>query len=111
MLFKSAGLPDLKLLAEADESDVTGDAGMFPEAIRENSAAILIDSEDLARAKQRGRKLITLVGVWREVLDKAVDLVNQTLASRVERGRIERWIAIDAFKAVFGEDGAERCRD
>jgi hypothetical protein len=51
--------------------------------------------------------VVALVGIGRQILDKAVDLVDQPLAACIERRCIERWIAINALKAVFGEDCAK----
>jgi hypothetical protein len=64
----------------------------------------LIDGKDFARPEESGGEMIALVRIGRQILDKAVDLVDQPLASCVERRRIERRIAINAVKAVLGED-------
>ena len=111
MGFKSAWLPHLELLAEADKSNVRSDAGVLPEPLRQNGAPILIDRKDLACAEQGCGELVALVRIGRQTFDKAVDLVDQPLAACVERRRIERRIAINAVKAVLGEDCAERCRN
>jgi hypothetical protein len=64
----------------------------------------LIDRKDFARAEESGGEMIALVRIGWNFLDKAVDLVDQPLASRIERRRIERRVAINAVKAVLGED-------
>src|SRR5262245_40356326 len=111
MGFKSAWLPHLELLAEADKSDVRSDAGVLPEPLRQNGAPVLIDRKDLACAEQSRGKVVALVRIGRQTFDKAVDFVHQPLAASVERRRIERRIAINAVKAILSEDAAERCRD
>src|SRR6476619_1395281 len=85
--------------------------GMLPEPLRQNGASVLIDRKDFACAEQGGGELVALVRIGRQTFDKAVDLVDQPLASCVERRRIERRVAINAVKAVLGEDCAERCRN
>ena len=55
--------------------------------------------------------MIALVRIGCEPFDQAVDFVDQALTSSVKRGRIKRRIAINAIKAVLGEDCAERSRD
>src|SRR6187402_741113 len=109
--FEALRFPHLKLLAEPDESNVAGNTGVVAQAFRQSCASILIDRENLARAEQGGRELVLLVRVRREVLDQCVDLVDEPLASGIERWRIERRIAIDAVETVFGENCAERSRD
>ena len=84
---------------------------MLAQAFRENGASVLVDREDLAGAEQGGGELILLVGIRSEVFDQGVDLVDQPLAAGVERGGIQRRIAIDAVEPVFGQDCAERSRD
>ena len=84
---------------------------MLAQTLRENGASVLIDGEDLAGAEQRGGELIALIGIRREVFDQIIDLVDQTLAAGVERGRIKRRIAVDAVEPVFGQDCAERSGD
>jgi hypothetical protein len=48
--------------------------------------------------------MVALIRIGWNFLDKAVDLVDQPLASCIECRRIERRIAINAVKAVLGED-------
>jgi hypothetical protein len=55
--------------------------------------------------------LIALIGVRREVFNERIDLMDEALAAGVERRRIKRWIAINAFESVFGENRTERCGD
>src|SRR4029079_19823314 len=50
MGFKSAWLPHLELLAEADKSNVRSDAGVLPEPLRQDGASVLIDRKDFACA-------------------------------------------------------------
>src|SRR5512147_1666872 len=107
MSFKAFRLPHLKFFTQAHESDVRGDAGMLSEPLRDDGASVLVDAEDFAGAEECSRELISLIGIGREVLDKVIDFVDEALTARVERWRIERRIAINAVKAVFGEDSAE----
>ena len=111
MGFETLRLPHLEFLAEADEGNVGGDAGVLAQALRQDGAPVLIDGKDFAGAEQSGGEMVALVGIRRQVLDERVDLDDQALAAGVERGRIERGIAVDAVEAVFGEDCAERGRD
>ena len=110
MRFEPLRFPKLKFFAQSHEGDVSGDAGVFAQAFRKNGASVLIDGQNLARAEESCRELVLLVGIRREVLDERVDLVDEALSAGVERGRIERGIAVDAVEAVFGENRAERSR-
>ena len=65
MGFKSAWLPHLELLAEADKSNVRSDAGVLPEPLRQNGASILIDGKDFARPEESSGEMIALE--WRDV--------------------------------------------
>src|ERR1700704_4565047 len=99
MGFEALRLPHLEFLAEADEGNMGGDAGMLTQALRQDGAPVLIDGKDFAGAEQSGGEMVALVGIRRQVLDQSVDLVDEALAASVERGCIERGIAVDAVEA------------
>ena len=53
---EASGLPDLKLVAEADEGDRVRDAGMRLQRVGEDHPALAVDLERLARAVERERE-------------------------------------------------------
>src|SRR3970040_1176391 len=54
-------LPDLELVALADEGDPVDDTGMGLDGVRQDHAAVLIDPEDLALADEGGRQVFVVL--------------------------------------------------
>src|SRR5262245_20600285 len=107
MDFEPLRFPHLKLLAKTDKGDVAVDAGVLAQALRQDGAAVLVEGEDVTGAVKRSREMIVFIGIGSEITHQALDLVDQALAAGVERGSIERGVAVDPLKTVFGENRAE----
>src|SRR5690606_31852340 len=104
-------LPQLELVALADEGHPVADPGMRLDAVRQDDAPVLIELEDLALADQRRRQIFVVFRKGLEQAETLADLVAQPVAAGIHRLPVERRTAIKALEAVAHQDGAERCRD
>src|SRR5262249_16083737 len=81
------------------------------ERFGEDRPALAVDLQHLARAVKRRRKLLALLRIGRKARDQRLDLLEQRIAAGVERGPVERRIAIEALEAVAREPRGDRRRD
>src|SRR5262249_20625780 len=112
-LLEAGGLPHLELAAEAHEGDVGRQAGMGAQRLRKHDASVLIETEDVHVTIERDRELVPLVRIIRQAVEKPVDFLRKALAACIERGSVERGVAVDAAGgtlrvAVALQDDAER---
>src|SRR5262249_56055696 len=97
---EASRLPDLKLVADTGEGDLVLDAGVSLERFGEDRPALAVDLQHLARAVKRRRKLLALLRIGRKARDQRLDLLEQRIAAGVQRGPVERRIAIEALDTV-----------
>ena len=100
-LLEARGLPHLKFLAKADESDVGRKAGVRAKRFRKHDASVLIDDENVDVTIERDRQLVPLVRIVRQAGEKPVDLLRKSLAACIERRSVERGVAVDAAGAAW----------
>src|SRR5262245_15300354 len=100
MRAETCRLPDLKLVTLTDESDRVGNLGVCQKPVGENDAALWIELEHLAGAKQRCREMIALLRVGRERLKQAVDLAEKGIAARVERRGVEGRMHVKTIEPI-----------
>ena len=98
-------------MTEAGTGDLVLDAGVSFERLGEDRSPLAVDLQDLARAVKRRRELLALFGIGWKARDQRLDLPEQRIAARVERGAVERRIAIEALETVAREHRAKRRRD
>ena len=71
---EALGLPHLKLVTQADKSDLGRKTGVRAKALRKADAPVAVDGEDLDVAVERDRQLIALVRIVRQAREKPIDL-------------------------------------
>src|SRR6185437_6973045 len=69
LVLEPAGLPDLKLVAEADEGHRLGDTRMTFETVAQHDPPLAVDLERLAGAIECQGELLVLVGERSETRD------------------------------------------
>src|SRR5262249_60403103 len=96
---EASGLPDLKLVAETGEGDLVLDTGMVLERFRKRRSPLAVDLQDFAGAVERRGELLARLRVRRVTADQRLDFPQQRVAAGIERGPVERRIAIEALEA------------
>ena len=81
------------------------------EVFGEDRPAFCIELEHFARAIERRRKLLPLLGIGRKPRNKRFDLFEERIAARIEGSPVEGRITIKALEAIAGENGPERRRN
>ena len=84
-LLEACGLPHLEFGAEADKGNVGRKAGVGAKPFRKHDTSVLIDAEDLHVTIERDRKLVALVRIIRQAVEKPVDFARKALAACIER--------------------------
>ncbi len=74
----------------------------------EDRPALAVDLQHFAGAVERRRELFALLRIGRKARDQRLDFPEQRVAAGIERGAVERRIAIEALEAIAGEHRAER---
>src|SRR3974390_3712200 len=91
---ETSRLPDLKLVAKPGEGGLVGDGGMLLEGFGKDLPALAIDLEHFAGPEKRRRKLLALLRVRRILRYQVLDLLEQSIATRIQRWAIEGWVTI-----------------
>ena len=104
-------LPDLELVALADEHRLVAEPQRRLQPLLEKDPALRIEAQDLARAQKRRREGVAGLRIGRHRLKQRVDLGDQRVAAAIERRRVERRIGEDALEAVLRQHLAKRRRN
>ena len=111
VLGEALGLPDLELVALADEGDPLAESGVVLDRVGEDDAALGVELEDLALADQRRRQELVVLGEGLEIGEVAADRLPETVAAGIDRLAVQRRAAIDAVESVHRQHGAILRRD
>ena len=107
MRLETAWLPDLKFVSETDEGDGIGNAGMDLQPLGQDHPPVGVEPEHFADPEQRRRQMVALVRIGAEIVEQAMDGLDQTAASGIERLLVQRRVAEHALARFLGEDVAE----
>ena len=101
-------LPDLELVALADEGHPVADPRMVADRLGQDHASLPIAFEDLALADQRRRQILVILRERLEIGEARPDRVAKMVAARVDRLTVEGRAAVDPVEPVHRQHRPER---